>query len=127
LGTLYRNNSPSLLLGGEGGEGAIGGPMVKGIFPLIGLAVIIFLISTGCAGPSRLAMDYGTSHRLASFNQILNPGAEKNLEPVLEFDGEAAQAVIDRYRKGFEKAAPSAAYPPIFAIRGVTSGMGSGR
>ena len=101
--------------------------MVKGIFPLIGLAVTIFLISTGCAGPTRLAMDYGTSHRLASFNQILDPGAEKNLEPVLDFDGEAAQATIDRYRRGFEKAAPSAGYPPIFAIRGITSGMGSGR
>ena len=100
--------------------------MIKGIFPLIGLGVIIFLIAAGCAGPTRLAMDYGTSHRLARFNQILNPEAEKNLEPATGFDGHASQALIERYRKGFERAAPSAPSAPIFGIRGITTGMGSG-
>jgi hypothetical protein len=100
--------------------------MIKGILPLIGLAVIIFSLSTGCAGPSRLAMDYGTSFKLATFNQILNPEAEKNLEPPTGFDGHAAHASIERYRKGFERAAPSVAYTPIFGIRGITPGTGMG-
>jgi hypothetical protein len=104
----------------------IGGEMIKAILPLIGLGVIIFLMATGCAGPSRVAMDYGTSHSLARFNQILNPEAEKNLEPAKGFDGHAAQASMERYRKGFERAAPSAASAPIFGIRGITTGTGMG-
>lgn len=83
---------------------------------LIGLGAI-FLISTGCAGPSRLEMDYGTSVKLAKFNQIVNPQAEKNLEPVTGFDGEAAQAAIGRYRKGFEE--KPAALPFTFSIGGI--------
>ena len=100
--------------------------MVKKILPLSIFAAIIFLAAAGCAGPSRLAMDYGTSHQLARFNQILNPQAEKNLEPATGFDGHAAQAAIERYRKGFERATPSVPYTPIFGIRGITTGMGPG-
>lgn len=99
--------------------------MIKKIFPLIGL-VGVSLIFAGCATPSRLVMDYGTSYNLAKYNQVLNLAAEKNLEPVTGFDGVAAQVVMERYWKGFEKAAPSAAYGPIFGIRGITTGMGSG-
>jgi len=77
--------------------------MTKRSCILIGLGAI-FLISAGCASiPSRLEMDYGTSFKLAKFNQILDPEAEKNLEPVTGFDGGAAQATIGRYRKGFEE------------------------
>jgi len=53
---------------------------------LIGTALLI----SGCA-PSRLEMDYGTSQKLAKFNQTLNPEAEKNLDPVVGMDGQAAQ------------------------------------
>ncbi len=48
-----------------------------------------------CAGPSRLEMDYGTSDRLAKFNQTLNPEAVKNLKPVTGIDGQAAAAIMD--------------------------------
>lgn len=85
--------------------------MKKRGFLLIGL-VGIFLISVGCAGPTRLEMDYGTSFKLAKFNQILNSEAEKNLEPVPGFDGRAAQAAIERYRKGFEEKSPA----PVYSI-----------
>jgi len=85
--------------------------MVKRYFAFIGL-LGIFLISVSCAGPSRLAMDYGTSHNLAKFNQILDPEAEKNLEPVTGFDGGAANASMEKYRKGFEKATPA----PVYSI-----------
>src|SRR5512143_1368631 len=78
------------------------GKMRRGFLLLNGLMVISLLI--GCAGPSpsRVQMDYGTSYKLGKFNQILNPEAEKNLEPVIGFDGRAAQATIERYEKDFE-------------------------
>ncbi len=85
--------------------------MTKRFFLLIGLAGI-FLISVGCAGPSRLEMDYGTSFKLAKFNQILNPEAEKNLEPVTGFDGPAAKNTLDKYQKDFEKPTP----PPTYVL-----------
>ena len=77
-------------------------------------------LSIGCAGlnqekvtlspPSRLEMDYGTSFHLMKFNQIADPEAEKNLEPVTGFDGQAAKATLDKYRKDFEKPAEAPAY-----------------
>ena len=87
--------------------------MVKRCLVLFGLAGI-FLISVSCVGPSRLAMDYGTSYKLAKFNQILNPAAEKNLEPVSGFDGGAAQAAIGKYRKGFEEKTQAPTY--VFSL-----------
>lgn len=84
------------------------------------LLLAFFLLSLGCAGPnqgrvslsppSRLEMDYGTSFNLMKFNQTANPEAEKNLEPVTGFDGQAAEAAIDKYRKDFEKPAAAPAY-----------------
>jgi len=78
------------------------------------------LLSIGCAGldqekvtldpPTRLEMDYGTSFNLMKFNQIANPEAEKNLEPVTGLDGQASKASLDKYRKDFEKPAEAPAY-----------------
>jgi len=79
--------------------------MGKRSFFLIGFAALFF-IGVGCAGPSRLETDFGTSVKLAKSSQILNPEAEKNIEPVTGFDGKAAQANIEKYRKDFEKPAP---------------------
>jgi len=78
---------------------------MKRYFVIIGV-IAMCCIAAGCAGPSRLAMDYGTSYKLAQFNQILNPEAEKDLKPVTGLDGVAAEKSMDRYRKEFEKAAP---------------------
>ena len=72
----------------------------------------LFLASAACAGPSRVEMDYGTSAKLSKFNQILNPEAEKNLQPVTGLDGVAAKAVMDKYQKNFEKPAP----PPTYML-----------
>jgi hypothetical protein len=65
------------------------------------------LLMTGCA-KTRLEMDYGTSYKLQKYNQILNPEAENNIDPVYGLDGRAAQAAMEKYRKGFEKT-PAAA------------------
>ena len=94
------------------------GKMAKRSFLLIGLGVM-FLVSTGCV-TGRVEMDYGTSYKLAKFNQTLNPQAEKNLEPVTGEDGKTAEATIDRYRRGFQEK-PAA---PTYTIN--VSGMGTG-
>ena len=85
--------------------------MIKGWLVLIGLVAMV-LICAGCAGPSRVEMDYGTSFNLTKFNQVLNPEAEKNLEPVTGFDGKAAQATMEKYQKDFEKPTP----PPTYTL-----------
>lgn len=67
------------------------------------LATALLLMLSGCAGPSRLDTDFGVSYNLAKENQILNPEAGTNLQPVSGMDGQAVQKVIDKYRKDFEK------------------------
>jgi len=67
------------------------------------ISVVMFF--GGCA-PSRVEMDFGASYNLSKYNQILNPDAGKNLKPVEGLDGMAANAVVDKYRKDFEKPAP---------------------
>ncbi len=70
-------------------------------------------------GPSAVERDYGTSYRLAIFNQTLNPAAEKNLDPVEGFDGPAAKSALETYRTGFEKPSP----PPVYTLS--IGGMGN--
>jgi hypothetical protein len=65
------------------------------------IVLTIFLISA-CAGPTRVDKNYGKSFKQARANQILDPEAEKNLEPVTGFDGKASQITIEKYRKTFE-------------------------
>ena len=55
-----------------------------------------------CA-PSRVELDYGTSHKLQIANQTANPDAEKNLKPVEGLDGQAAANAMTKHRKDFEK------------------------
>jgi hypothetical protein len=68
------------------------------------------LIENGCCGPSRVDLDFGTSYNLAKFNQIYNPEAEKNLEPVTGLDGPSTVIIVDKYRRGLEKEAPRPIY-----------------
>jgi hypothetical protein len=81
--------------------------MLSRYLKLIGLIVFISFYS-GCAGnpPPReetmLDKNWGRSYESAKYNQILNPEAGKNLEPVVGLDGEAADGVAEKYRKGFK-------------------------
>ncbi|MFV9645748.1 MAG: hypothetical protein ACNYWU_08005 [Desulfobacterales bacterium] len=87
--------------------------MLKTSIALIGLVGIIICMS-GCAGaPSRSEAHYGESFRQAKYNQILDPGACKNLEPQEGLDGQAAGKVMDTYRKTFEEKEEAR---PIIAI-----------
>ena len=87
---------------------------------LLFFGLLSVLFAFGCAGPSRLAMDYGTSHKLAKFNQILNPEAERNLDPVTGLYGSAAHATMERYRKGFEEKSTQ----PVYSINIGSFGAG---
>jgi hypothetical protein len=78
--------------------------MIKRRLILSGWIALLFLLMS-CAA-SRLETDFGTSTRLLKINQIENPEAEKNIEPVYGLDGGAAQANTERYRGDFEKPAP---------------------
>ena len=71
---------------------------------LSGWIALLFLLMS-CA-TSRLETDFGTSSRLSKINQIHNPEAEKNVEPVYGLDGRAAQANTERYWEDFEKSPP---------------------
>ena len=78
--------------------------MIKRCLILSGWIALLFLLMS-CAA-SRLETDFGTSTRLLKINQIENPEAEKNIEPVYGLDGKAAQANTEKYREDFEKSPP---------------------
>jgi hypothetical protein len=76
----------------------------------------------GCTGYNSglVAQEWGTSHKLAIANQTLNPEAEKNLKPVSGMDNKAADKVVNKYNKEFDKA-PQV---PIYTM-GVAGGLGT--
>jgi hypothetical protein len=84
--------------------------MRKPISILVGLLMLMSLVA-GCAA-TRLDMDWGTSQKLATYNQTLNPEAEKNLKPVAGLDGQSARKSMDRYHKDFEKPEK----PPVYSF-----------
>ena len=47
---------------------------------------------------TKLERNWGKSFRDAKTNQILNPDADKNLEPVIGMDGQTAENKINNYR-----------------------------
>lgn len=74
-------------------------------------------ITCGCGGKtlcvwSETTLDYyrGFSYETAKYNQIANPEAGRNLEPVEGLDGPAGAAVVGKYRKSFEKKAAKESY-----------------
>ena len=79
------------------------------------LMVVMAMFSVslwGCAGNipeaqrvDYLNMNYAKSFESAKNNQILNPDAGKNLEPVVGLNGEAAEHGVDKYKRSFEKQA----------------------
>jgi len=93
-------------------------------FSILAVAITAMMAFGGCA-PSKVEMDYGTSYKLAKYNQILNPDAEKNLKPVEGMDGKAANAAVEKYQKGFERTAPQPTF--TFSIGGAGNSAGTGQ
>ena len=48
-------------------------------------------------------MNYEKSFESAKNNQILNPDAGKNLEPVVGLNGEAAEHGVNKYKESFKE------------------------
>jgi hypothetical protein len=76
----------------------------------------------GCTGYNTglVAQEWGTSYKLAVANQTLNPDAEKNLKPVYGLDNKAADKVVNKYNKEFDKP-PQV---PVYSM-GIAGGLGS--
>ena len=75
------------------------------------IVIIALAISLGCAGKpvqreSMLDKHWGSSFESAKYNQILNPDAGKNLDPVVGLEGPTAQQTMERYQENL-KAKPS--------------------
>lgn len=86
---------------------------MRHLFIVITLGLVALFLAGCASGPSRVEMDYGTSHNLAKFNQTYNPEAEKNLDPVTGIDAQTADKIVEKYQKSFERPLPAA---PTFAI-----------
>ena len=74
---------------------------------IIGLIAALSVFS-GCGTFSQRETlsdrNWGTSLEAAKQNQILNPkAAEKNLDLVVGLDGQASEASMEKYRKGFKE------------------------
>jgi hypothetical protein len=75
--------------------------------------VIAFLITllfiTGCT-QSTLNTNWGSSFEESRVNQIANPGASENLDPVVDLDGEMAERSMESYRQGSDGKKKSTTY-----------------
>jgi len=49
-----------------------------------------------------LDRNWGRAYESAKSNQILNPEASKNLDPVTGMDGQAAEQILNGYRRDFK-------------------------
>jgi len=84
--------------------------MLKGNITWVVILGIFSITLWGCAGNlpqgkrmENLEMNWGKSFESAKKNQILNPDAGKNLEPVVGLNGEAAEHGVDKYKKSYKK------------------------
>ncbi len=77
--------------------------MLTRCLTLIGL-IATLLIFSGCGTKeTMLSKNWGNSFESARQSQILNPGAGKNIDPVVGLDSTAAVYNMEKYREGFKK------------------------
>jgi hypothetical protein len=81
--------------------------MLKITLTIFGLIVALLVISScghSISGQreSLLSSNWGKSFEAAKYNQILNPNAGKNFDPVDGLDGPAAEENVNKYRKSFQ-------------------------
>ncbi|HKJ30571.1 MAG TPA: hypothetical protein VKA34_02035 [Balneolales bacterium] len=105
----------------------------KGNIIWMAVLAMFFVSLWSCAGNvpeaqriDYLNMNFGNSYESAMNNQILNPDAGENLEPVVGLDGKAAEYTVDRYKKSFEKEQELKTSAGTFKILNSSGGSGSG-
>lgn len=90
------------------------------IFKRALLLCAVTFINTGCVQRTPfLDSQMGQSLSLIKAQQILNPEAGRNTDPVAGMDGKAAKSGYDLYQKSFTTPEPQ---PNVFTI-----GIGGGR
>jgi hypothetical protein len=76
---------------------------------IIGIITIV-LVMFSCSGTTAahretlLDRNWGRSYQTAIYNQMVNPDADKNLDPVLDLDGTGAAYNVGKYKESFRKA-----------------------
>jgi hypothetical protein len=75
---------------------------------IIGITAIM-LVMLSCSGTTLthketlLERNWGRSYETARYMQIVNPDAEKNLDPVLGLDGNATNHNMNKYQQSFKE------------------------
>jgi type IV pilus biogenesis protein CpaD/CtpE len=83
------------------------------------LSILVSIGLVGCASPApKLDDNFGKAVNAAKAQQIINPDASLNTDPVAGVDGKAADAAMSRYHRSFVQ---PVATPNVFTI-----GVGSG-
>jgi hypothetical protein len=72
--------------------------------------VLIAVTISGCSTTPYLDSRFGDAVNTAKAQQIINPDASKNADPVAGLDGTPARDSIERYEKTFKEP------PPTFEI-----------
>jgi type IV pilus biogenesis protein CpaD/CtpE len=85
------------------------------------LSMLIAAGLVGCVNPTpKLDDNFGKAVNAAKAQQIINPDASLNTDPVAGVDGKAADGAMNRYHRSFVQ---PVATPNVFNI-GVGSGAG---
>lgn len=85
----------------------------------VGAGVLAMAVLSGCAPTApRLDAKFGDAVNMAKAQQTINKDASRNTNPVAGIDGEAANAIMDRYHKVYEAPTPA----PSGAIGAITGG-----
>jgi hypothetical protein len=75
----------------------------------LAFGVITLLASTGCTSTTpNLDQHFGQGVGLIKVQQILNPQAARNDDPVIGIDGKAAKSAYDEYQKSYRVPVPPA-------------------
>jgi len=79
--------------------------LVMGIFA----GLLLIFSCSGTIEPQReslLDRNWGRSYESAIYNQMVNPDAHKNLNPVTGLDGTSAEYNVDKHQESFKEAEP---------------------
>jgi hypothetical protein len=81
------------------------------------LAVIAVGLTIGACAPTTISPNWGTAYQSMRANQVLNPTAGEQLDPVEGQDGRVNATAMEAYRKNFEK--PDAEFDRSIVTSGV--------
>ena len=102
----------------------------KGNIILIIVLAMFSMALWGCAGDlykgeraDILEMNWGKSIESAKNNQILNPDAGENMDPVVGLDGEVAGHGVNKYKTSFKKEVPVSSEQKGMRISSNTSSL----